>query len=59
MPPRHRKGIADAVNPPEPDDSRKEIAEKALLHRACYRTDRGAAAAARVTSLTSAVPAAR
>ena len=34
MPPRHRKGIADAVNPPEPDDSSKQIAEKDLLHRA-------------------------
>jgi hypothetical protein len=34
MPPRHRKGIADAVNPPEPDDSRKQIAEKDLLDRA-------------------------
>jgi hypothetical protein len=33
MPPRHRKGKADAVNPPEPDDSRKQIAEKDLLHR--------------------------
>jgi hypothetical protein len=31
---RHRKGIADAVNPSEPDDSRKQIAEKDLLHRA-------------------------
>ncbi len=28
MPPRHRKGIADEVNPPEPDDSRKQIAGK-------------------------------
>jgi hypothetical protein len=36
MPPRHRKGIADAVNPPEPDDSSKQIAEKDLLHRAAY-----------------------
>jgi hypothetical protein len=34
MPPRHRKGIADAANPPESDDSRKQIAEKDLLHRA-------------------------
>jgi hypothetical protein len=32
MPPRHRKGIADAVNLPEPDDPRKQIAEKDLLH---------------------------
>ena len=31
MPPRHRKGIADAVNPPEPDDSSKQIAEKDLV----------------------------
>jgi hypothetical protein len=28
------QGIADAVNPPEPDDSSKQIAEKDLLHRA-------------------------
>jgi hypothetical protein len=34
MPLRHGKGIADAVSPPEPDDSRKQIAEKDLLHRA-------------------------
>jgi hypothetical protein len=34
MPPRHHKGVADAVNPPEPDDSRKRIAEKDLLYRA-------------------------
>jgi hypothetical protein len=34
MPPRHRKEIADAVNPPEPDDFRKRIAEKDSLHRA-------------------------
>jgi hypothetical protein len=26
--------MADAMNPPEPDDSRKQIAEKELLHRA-------------------------
>jgi hypothetical protein len=37
MPLRHRKGIADAVNPPQPDDSRKQIAEKDLLHRAPNR----------------------
>jgi hypothetical protein len=37
MPLRHRKGIADAVNPPEPDDSRKQIAEKDLLHRAAHQ----------------------
>jgi len=59
MPPRHRKGIADAMNPPEPDDPSKQVAEKGLLDRACCRTDRGAAVAARVTSLTSAVPAPR
>jgi hypothetical protein len=34
MPPRHHKEIADEVNPPEPDDSRKQIAEKDSLHRA-------------------------
>lgn len=28
MPPPRRKGIADAMNPPEPDDSRKQIAGK-------------------------------
>jgi hypothetical protein len=37
MPLRHRKGIADAMNPPQPDDSRKQIAEKDLLHRAPNR----------------------
>jgi hypothetical protein len=40
MPPRHRKGIADAENPPEPDDSRKQIAEKDLLHRAVQPGER-------------------
>jgi hypothetical protein len=35
MPPRNRKEIADAVNPPESDDSRKQVAEKDLLHRVC------------------------
>jgi hypothetical protein len=34
MPPCHRKGVADAVNPPEPDDSRNQIAEKDLFDRA-------------------------
>jgi hypothetical protein len=28
MPPRHRKEMADEVNPPKLDDSRKQIAEK-------------------------------
>jgi hypothetical protein len=28
MSPRHRKGIADEANPPKPDDSRKQTAEK-------------------------------
>jgi hypothetical protein len=31
MPPRHRKEIADEVNPLELDDSRKQIAEKDSL----------------------------
>jgi hypothetical protein len=30
MPPRYRKGLADAVGPPEPDDSRKQIAGERL-----------------------------
>ena len=33
MPPRHRKEIADEVNPPKPDDSRKQTTKKDLLHR--------------------------
>lgn len=37
MPPRHRKGIADAVGTPEPDDSRNRSPEKDLLHRAYIR----------------------
>ena len=37
MPPRHRKEIADEVNPPELDDSRKQIAEKDWLHRPLTR----------------------
>jgi hypothetical protein len=35
MPPRHRKEIADEVNPSKLDDSRKQIAKKDSLHRAC------------------------
>jgi hypothetical protein len=31
MPPRHRKEIADEVNPPKLDDSRKQIAGKDSL----------------------------
>ena len=30
MPPRHHKGMADAVGPPEPDDLRNGSAEKDL-----------------------------
>ena len=52
MPPRHRKEIADAVNPPEPDDSRKQIAEKDLLHRADSAPDQ-ASARRNLTGLTT------
>jgi hypothetical protein len=50
MPLRHGKGIADAVSPPEPDDSRKQIAEKDLLHRAANQARAGRYPARLVTS---------
>jgi hypothetical protein len=39
MPPRHHKGTADAVGPPEPDDPRNRSPEEDLLHRADNQGD--------------------
>jgi hypothetical protein len=50
MPPRHRKEIADEVNPPELDDSRKQIAEKDSLIAAADQAGAGRHLSRLVTS---------